>query len=149
MEKAKKQLKTSSLFVLLFAGLSLMNIISALTFGDINSATIPEGAPDNILQITKMLLLIVTAIILLPKVYVGIKGLQIAKNPVASKRHITVAMLILAFEAFGAIDPVLGIVKEGFTMEHFTTLADVVLEVCIIYEYIKYAKEVAKLAEQD
>ena len=64
MEKAKKQLKTSSLFVLLFAGLSLMNIISALTFGDINSATIPEGAPDNILQITKMLLLIVTVVLL-------------------------------------------------------------------------------------
>ena len=147
MEKAKKQLKTSSLFVLLFAGLSLMNIIRALTFGDINSATIPEGAPDNILQITKVIILTVTAIILLPKVYVGIKGLQIAKNPVASKRHITVAMLILAFEAFGGIDPVLGIVKQGFTMDQFMTVADVLLEVIIIFEYIKYAKDVAKLAE--
>ena len=147
MEQATKQLKTASYFVLLFAGLSLVNIVSALAFGDINSAAIPEGAPDNILQITKVILLAVTAIILLPKVYVGVKGLQIAKNPVASKRHITVAMFILAFEAIAGIDPILSIVKQGFTMDQFMTVADVLLEVIIIFEYIKYAKDVAKLAE--
>lgn len=147
MEQATKQLKTASYFVLLFAGLSLVNIVSALAFGDINSAAIPEGAPDNILQITKVILLAVTAIILLPKVYVGIKGLQIAKSPVASKRHITVAMFILAFEAIAGIDPILSIVKQGFTMDQFMTVADVLLEVIIIFEYIKYAKDVAKLAE--
>ena len=147
MEQAKKQLKSASYMVLLFAVLNLARIITELVFGDINSAVIPDGAPANILQITKMILLAVTVIILLPKFYVGIKGLQISKNPVTSKKHITWALIILVFEAIGFIDPILGMMNNGFTMDQFVTLADVVLEVIIIYEYMKFAKEVAKLAE--
>ena len=147
MEQAKKQFKTSAYLVLLFAGISLFNIITELTLGDINSAVLPDGAPANTLQITKMIILAITAIILLPKFYVGIKGLQIVKNPVSSKKHITWAMIILVFEAIGIIDPALSALNQGFTSELFVDFADVALEVIIIYEYIKYAKEVAKLAE--
>ena len=124
-----------------------MNIITELAFGEINSTPIPAGSPDNILQITKMILLVFSLAILLPKFYVGIKGLGIAKNPNPSKKHITWAMLILVFEAIGFIDPILGFLNQGNMTENFFALADVLLEVIIIYEYIKYAKAVAKLAE--
>ena len=147
MEQAKKQLKTSSYFVLLFAGLSLLNIIAALVFGDLNSAEIPEGSPENILLITKMILLGISLVILLPKFYVGMKGLKIVKNPNSSKKHITWAMIILVFEAIGFIDPITALLNQGALMDNLVTLADVLLEVIIIYEYIKYAKAVAKLAE--
>ena len=148
MEQAKKQLKISSIFVLLYAGLSLLNIITELLFGEINSTPLPAGSPENILQITKIILLVVSLVILLPKFYVGMKGLGIAKNPNSSKKHITWAMLILVFEAIGFIDPVLGILKQGNIADNFGALAGAALEVIIIYEYIKYAKHVAKLAEK-
>ena len=147
MEQAKKQLKTSSIFILLFAGLSLLNIIAALAFGDLNSAEIPEGSPENILLITKMILLGISLVILLPKFYVGMKGLKIAKNPDSSKKHITWAMIILVFEALGIISPIMAILNQGNITDQFMALADVALEVIIIYEYIKYAKALAKLAE--
>ena len=147
MEQAKKQFKTASFFVLLFAGLSLLNIITELTFGDLNSAAVPEGSPENIVLITKMILLGVSLVILLPKFYVGIKGLKIAKNPDSSKRHITWAMIILVFEALGIISPIMAILNQGNITDQFMALADVALEVIIIYEYIKYAKALAKLAE--
>ena len=147
MEQAKKQLKISSLFVLLFAGISFIQIIAELVFGEINSATIPEGAPDNILQITKMFLLGVTIILLIPKFYVGIKGFLIVKNPTSSQRHIILAMIILVFDAIGFIDPILNMVNQGNIYDNLVIVANVSLEVILMYEYIKYAKAVSKLAE--
>ena len=147
MEQAQKQLKTASLFVLLFAGLSLVQIITELAFGELNSATIPEGAPDNILLITKTILLVFTIIFLLPKVYVGIKGLRIAKNPNSSKTHIIWAIIILVFEALGFIDPIIALVNQGNTFDNIRALAEISLEVIIIFEYIKYARDLSKLVE--
>ena len=96
MEQAKKNLKTFSIFVLLYAGASLIKILTELLLGDLNSAEIPVGSPDNILMITKMVLLGISLILLLPRVYVGCKGLKIAKKPDASKGHIIWAMIIVA-----------------------------------------------------
>ena len=147
MEQAQKQLKISSLIVLLFAGLSLVQIITELAFGEINSATIPEGAPENILLITKIILLSVTLIFLLPKVYAGLKGLQIAKTPDSSQSHIIWAIVALIFEVVGFIDPILDIVNQGNIWENVVMLAEISLEVIILYEYIKYAKALSKLVE--
>ena len=147
MEQAKKQLKISSLFVLLFAGMSFIQIIVELVFGEINSATIPEGAPDNILQITKMFLLGITIILLIPEFYVGIKGFLIVKNPTSSQRHIILAMIILVFDAIGFINPILNMVNQGNIYDNLVIVANVSLEVILMYEYIKYAKAVSKLAE--
>ena len=115
--------------------------------GDLNSAAVPEGSPENIVLITKMILLGVSLVILLPKFYVGIKGLKIAKNPDSSKKHITWAKIILVFEALGLINPIIAILNQGSIADQFMAITDVGLEVIIIYEYIKYAKALAKQAE--
>ena len=146
MEQAKKRLKTASLIVLLFAGLTLLGIITELAYGDLNSAQIPAGSPENILLITKMILLGVTAVLLLPKVYVGIKGLKMAKAPTASKTHIIVSVIIFVILLLELIEPILGIVNGGGFKENFSSLAGLLLELVIYYDYIKAANAVAKLA---
>ena len=147
MEETRKHLKTSSFVVLLFAGLSLLRIITELLFGELNSAQLPEGAPENTLLITKLILLAVSLLLLLPKVYVGVKGLRIAKKPDSSKGHIIWAGIILAFSAFELIDPAVAIVKHGNVAENVSALFGVLLEVTIYYEYIKYARAAAKLTD--
>ena len=141
MEQTRKQLKTSSFMVLLFAGISLLQIIAALLFGELNSAQIPAGSPENIFLITKMILLAVSLLLLLPKFYVGLRGLRIAKNPDASGKHIIWAMIVFVFAVLEFIDPLGNIFKEGNIMDNAATISGILLEVLIYYEYIKYARK--------
>ena len=147
MEQAKKNLKVTSWVVLLLAIYSFVEILVELIFGELNSAPIPEGAPDNILLITKTFLLVVALILVLPKVYVGIKGLRIVKNPKPGKAHIVWAGIILVFSALGLIEPITAIVAQGNLGDDMMAFFNVVVDVIIYYEYIKYAREFAKLAE--
>lgn len=147
MEQTRKHLKISSFVVLLFAALSLLQIVTELLFGELNSTQIPVGAPENTLLITKIILLVVSLLFLLPEVYVGLKGLRIAKRPNSSKGHIIWAGIILVFSVLELIDPVIAILKHGGGAENISALFSVFLDVAIYYDYIKYAKAVAKLAD--
>ena len=147
MEQAKKHLKVSSLIVLLFAALTLLQIVTELFFGDLKSAVIPDGAPENILMITQIVIMVVSLLLLLPSIYVGVKGLRIAKNPSSGKAHIVWACIILAVSVSGLIDPVVAIIKQGGGFENFSSLFSIILDVVIYYDYIKYAREIAKLAD--
>ena len=144
MKQTLKHFKTASLVVLLFAGFSLLQIVSELLFGELNSAPLPAGAPENTLMIAKIILLVVSLLLLLPKFYVGIKGLRIAKNPNASKRHIIWATIILVFSIVELIEPAVATVKQGGGYENISALCSVLVEVAIYYDYIKYARAVAK-----
>ena len=144
MEQSRKNLKLSAIAVLVWAGATLIGLISELLYGEINSAAIPEGAPDNILLITKIFLVSISLLLLLPQVYIGIKGLRIAKNPNSSKGHIVWAVILLVFAVLGIIDPIVNLAKSGDTFNDIRSLSGVVLEIAIYFEYIKYAREVRK-----
>ena len=144
MEQSRKNLKLSAIAVLVWAGATLIGLISELLYGEINSAAIPEGAPDNILLITKIFLVSISLLLLLPQVYIGIKGLRIAKNPNFSKGHIVWAVILLVFAVLGIIDPIVNLAKSGDTFNDIRSLSGVVLEIAIYFEYIKYAREVRK-----
>ena len=146
MEQAKKHLKVSSFVVLLFAVLTLVEIVAELLYGEINSAPIPEGAPENILMITKGVVLGISLLLLLPKIYVGIKGLWVAKKPSAAKGHIIWAVIIFVFSVLDLIDPAVAILKQESVGENVSRVFAVLLEVLIYYDFIKYAGQVKKLA---
>ena len=62
MEQSRKHLKISSMVVLIFTLGTIFNLVAGLI--DLNGATIPEGAPDNILTITKTILMVVLSMII-------------------------------------------------------------------------------------
>lgn len=144
MEQTRKHLKISSLIVLLFAALSLLNIVSELLFGDLNNATIPEGSPDNILLITKIILLVFSLVLLAPQIYIGFKGLKMAKNPDSSKAHIVWAIILFVLSIVGLISPAIAIVKQDNVFEHVSEFFSIVLEAVIFYDYIRCARAVSK-----
>ena len=147
MEQTLKHFKISSFAVLILAGFSLFEIISELLFGELNSAQLPAGAPENTLLIAKIVLLAVSVLLLLPKFYVGIKGLRIAKNPNTSKRHITWAMIIFAVLLLELIGPAVTAIQQGGGYDNISAVCGVLMELAFYYDYIKYAKAVAKQAE--
>ena len=144
MEQSKKYLKLYSVVVLLFAGFTLIQMVLSLIFGDINNATIPEGAPENILDIAKIVILVITVLLLLPQVYVGIKGLRVAKKPNASKGHIIWAEILLVLAILAAISPIAKIIAQGGLYENLSTFFSIVVEISMFFDYIKYAKAVRK-----
>ena len=146
MEQARKNLKISSMLVLLFVGLSLVQIVTGVMFVEPNSVPIPEGSPDNILLITKTFVMVIALVLMLPKIYVGVKGLNVAKNPTASKGHIIVAVIIFVLSILSLIEPAMGILKQDGSGS-ISSLFNILLEAIIYYEYIHYARIVAKLSE--
>ena len=150
MEKAKKNLKTSSLIVLLFAGLTLFKIVTELIYGaELNQATIPEGAPENILMITKLFLLGLTIFLLIPHLYIGLRGLYLVKKPGSSATAaIVVAWIMFAVAVAGGIGGVIDMVK-GATREGIRDIAQAMLDGVIMYEFIRYAREVSTLAKKE
>ena len=149
MEQARKNLKTSSIIVLVLAGLSLINILFELFFGEFSKAlsgvTIPEGAPENIVLIAQIFVLAVSLLILLPQVYIGIKGLKIAKKPDSSRGHIIWGIILLVFTSFGLISPFVALIqKNGEAFDNISELCSIAVDVFILFEYVKFARDVRK-----
>ena len=144
MEQTRKNLKLSSIAVLALAFFSLLQIVSELLYGELNNAVIPEGAPENILPITKIVLFSVALLLTLPNIYIGIKGLRIAKKPNSSKGHIVWAIILLAFAALFLIEQGVGFIHDGFNFENISAFCSIVVEVTVFVEYIRLAIAVRK-----
>ena len=147
MEKTRKNLKTSSIVVLALAGLSLLNIIFELFFGELNkelnSAVIPDGAPDNIVLIAQIFVLIISILLLLPHLYIGIKGLKIAKNPDASKGHIVWGIILIVLTVIEFFSPLLALIQgNGGAFANISEMCSIAVDIFVLFEYVKYARAV-------
>ena len=139
MEQTRKNLKMSSIVVLVLAGFSMLQVISELLFGELSNATIPEGAPENILLITRILIFSFALLLVLPSIYIGIKGLRIAKKPNSSKGHIVWGIILLVLASLSLISPVGDIINNGFKYDNISAVLSIAVEITVFFEYIKYA----------
>ena len=130
--------------MLALAFFSLLQIVSELLYGELNNAVIPEGAPENILPITKIVLFSVALLLTLPNIYIGIKGLRIAKKPNSSKGHIVWAIILLVFASLSLIEQGVGFIHGGFNFENISAFCSIVVEVTVFVEYIRLAIAVRK-----
>jgi hypothetical protein len=144
MDQSKKNLKVSSIVILLLGVWSLVDVLLQVFFGEINNANVPAGAPDNILEITRIFLIVVSALILLPQFYIGIKGIAVANKPNSSKGHIRWAIVLLVFTIIGFIDAVIRVIGGESIKEYISVFANLALEGVLYYEYIVFARLVAK-----
>jgi uncharacterized membrane protein YhaH (DUF805 family) len=144
MEQTRKYLKLSSIVVLILAGVFMLQVVSELLYGEFKNAAIPDGAPDNILLITRISLFLVALLLTLPSIYIGIKGLRVAKKPDASKAHIVWAVILLVFVSLSLIEPVVSFVNDGFKRDNISAFLSTAVEVSVIFEYIKYAVALRK-----
>ena len=148
MEQTRKNLKTVSVVVLALAGLSLLNLLFEIFFGELGNATVPEGAPENTLLITQIFVLVISVLLLLPQAYVGIKGIRIAKTPDSSKGHIIWGIILVVFTAAGLLSPFLALVRgEGVAFENIAELCSIMVDVSILVAYVSYAMAIRREIE--
>ncbi len=141
--KNTRNLKNYSVIALGLAFLSLINIIFELFFGELNkeliNASIPEGSPENIVLITKVFVLVVSLFIILPQIYIGFKGIKIAKNPNRSIGHIIWGIILVIFTAGALITPFLALIKGEDALANGSELLSIGVDVFVLVEYVKYA----------
>ena len=144
MKQERKHLKFASYAILAMAGVTLINVVYELLFGELNNAEIPADSPDNILLISKLILLAISFLCILPQVYIGIKGLKVAKKPDSSNAHIVWGMILLVVAIIGLISPVVAIIRQGAAFANASELLGFVIEIAFYYDYVKAAKAVRK-----
>lgn len=144
MKETRKKLKNFAVIALALAVLSLINVLFELFFGELNSALnnaiVPDGAPGNIVLIAKVFVLVVSLFIILPQIYIGVKGIRIAKDPDSSISHIVWGIILVIFTASSLISPLLSIIRgDANVLENASQLLSVGVDVFVLVEYVKYA----------
>ena len=143
MSISRNHLKEASFLVLLFTAFSFIRMIIQVFVGFEADPT-QVGVSHEIIVVTMIVMFVVGLILLLPQLYVGVKGMKIAKNPTSSKGHIVWAVILLVFSAFGIISTVTSIAEQINVVDNVITLIDHALDVIVYCMYIKYANRVLK-----
>ena len=145
MEQKKKQLKTASILVLIFAVISFAKTIVELFITDFSDIPIPDGVPENIWLIAKISFGVIFILLLTPQFYIGVKGLKLAKNPDRSaKAHIVWGIILLVLAVLALISPIASIVQKQDVLTNVSLLFGMLLDVLVLFDYVKCAKALAK-----
>lgn len=142
MNLNRKYLKNISIIVLILAGIYLINLVTGIFFDGLNQAAIPEDAPENILQITQIFVLVMSLLFLWPQIYVGVKGLKVANEPNDSKGHIVWAIILLVIAAWGVVSGLFSMIGDGVTLKSIFDIAVVAVETVLYSVYIKFARAI-------
>ena len=144
MKKTKFNLKILSIASLVIAAFTLIKIVGELIFGEINTAVLPEGAPENLLLITKIFIASFSFILLLPQIYLGIKGLWAVNHPRSSRFHVIVAIVLFALTLVTIVSPITAIVKKENILYNVAGICSIIIQLFLYFEYARNAKELAR-----
>ena len=113
--------------------------------GELNNATVPEGASKNVVLIAKIFILVVSVLMLLPQAYIEIKGLKIAKKPNSSIGHIVLGIILVVFTAAGLISPLVSFLQgSGEVFANVAEFLSIAVDVAVLAGYVKFAMNVRK-----
>ena len=144
MEQKRKNLKVVSAIVLVFTGLTFLRTAVGYLFTDQGIAILPDGSSVILQLIVRLIMVAVTLVFVLPQIYMGVKGLRIAKNPAPAKAHVVWAWILLIVTVLGLIEPVTAIVQRASLSGNAYALFSGLLSVAVYIVYIRCAKAVAK-----
>jgi uncharacterized membrane protein len=146
MEKNKKNLKILSILILALAVYSLIRIVLSVFLIDLNPEDLTDGASATHLLIGQIFVCVVSVILLIPQIFVGIKGIKVSNNPDSSKAHIVWAVILTVLSVIGILSPASELIKGVAVLDNLLAVADMVLDAIIYIEYISYAKKLVKAA---
>ena len=146
MEKNKKNLKILSILILALAVYSLIRIVLSVFLIDLNPEDLTDGASATHLLIGQIFVCVVSVILLIPQIFVGIKGIKVSNNPDSSKVHIVWAVILTVLSVIGILSPASELIKGVAVLDNLLAVADMALDAIIYIEYINYAKKLVKAA---
>lgn len=141
MEQTKKNLRIISLCLVIFSIVSLalaaMDLITFWMDRDNYSGT-SDGVVLASIGIVGVMSLLMVAV----QIYIGLKGMKVAKEPDSSKGHITWATVLLVLSIIALVSPVMEMIQTKAIVANVVTIIDCLVDVLLYYYFIKWAKEV-------
>ena len=141
MEKNRKALKTLSILILVLAGLTLVGSIIELIVNGLPQAPGADGLSQGILKITAIISLVIGLLLLLPQVYVGIKGMKIADGAPSGKAPLVWAIILAVLAAISTISG-LSNMLGALTFSSALNFVDCALDVVVYIFYFILARKV-------
>lgn len=136
MEQNQKYLKIISWLLLAFAVLDLVKIVVT---GIMGMAALSAGVG----MIVAVVAVAISGLLLVPQVYVGVKGLAVAKAPSKAKAHITWAFVLMIVNFVGLLATAISFFKGEGNAAEVSSLA---VQIFLYYLYITNAKKVQEAA---
>ena len=144
MEKNKKDLKIYSILILVFVAISLVKIIvSACVNGLPQLAEIPEGMTKETVQIVSIVAFVISFIVLIPQIYVGIKGVKIGTGATANgKAHMIWAIILAVLACVSTISAIIELTKV-FDFSYVLNALDAAVDALLFISYYLLARKIA------
>jgi hypothetical protein len=143
MNKDRKNLKDLSIIILVFAAISLVRIIVDLCVFGLNASNVPvEGVSEDMVRTATIIAFVLALLLLIPDVFIGIRGIKEANNPTGKKGHITWALVLVILSLIATISAVIDMFN-GFDVGKLLEVIDVAIDVALFYFYYVAAKKVA------
>lgn len=154
MVNARKNLKQTSIVVLIFAALSLIKIALDAILGGLIVKIPEDQIPAEILQILPVgtIQMIVTVagivtfvfaiLLLLPDIFLGLRGMKMADAPEKTKGHITWAKVLFVFAIITLISSFSSLSGNANIITKILAVLDPALSVGVYFMYIKAATAV-------
>jgi hypothetical protein len=144
MEQKRKHLKAVSVILLAFTGLTFLRTAAEYLFADQGIAILPDGSSVILQLIVRLIMVAIALVFVLPQIYMGVKGLRIAKNPAPAKAHVVWAWILLVLAILGLIEPITAALQPGGLAGNVGALIQGLLSIVIYFAYIRCARAVAK-----
>lgn len=139
MNQAQKRLKFISECILILLAVSFVKSILEIFLTDV----IIDDVSESLIITSKIIIcLLFTVIIFIPQLYIGVRGLKIAKNPNSSKSHIVWAVIFAGFAILLIISAIVGMVNTGDIARNIFGIVNGGIDLAMYSCYIVFAKQV-------
>lgn len=143
MEKNRKELKSFSILILALVAFSLIRTIVDLCLNGVPQISATEGLTKEMIQVASIIALVISFLLLLPQIYVGVKGIKIANGATSGKAHIVWALILAVLAGIALIYAIFNLTK-AFNFDSIMNLIDPAIDVATYVFYFIFARRVAR-----
>jgi uncharacterized membrane protein YhaH (DUF805 family) len=145
MTKDRKTLKEYSICIVILAGLTLVRLIVDACLTGFNPSSVNiEGASETLIKVSLIIAFVLALILLIPDVYVGIKGIKEATKPSGGKLHIILAKIICIINCLMTLVVVVALFKSDSIWNDISTLCSCLVDASIMFFYASECKKINK-----
>ena len=135
-----------SILVLAYTAITLIRLIVEAAFTNFNIRNLPDNVAEGFAMVLRVMLCVISFILLLPQIYIGVKGIKIAKKPDSSKGHLVWAIILAAFAVLSISTPVSNIMQGVNVGANLVELIGLSVDILLFVTYAVCAGRVLKAA---
>ena len=147
MRNNRKELKALSILILVIVAFDIIrNIVEACINGIPQVKEVPDGMTKEMVQVSSVIAFALIFVVLIPQIYIGIKGINIANGGVNTKAHIIWSLILAVLSGVLVVSRTTDLIKE-FNYENVMDVISPAIDVVMFAFYLVYARRVANECE--